>query len=475
MNEDPDDKKQVGKSRNLARDIRRNFKELTKRVLHRRPNSTRDVADLVDAIFKEIWGSDLSADERGRLLFAFGPWDDLKMAVLDARCQPLPEDTIPTTRADLLKLCESLLDRTNDLRMSTHFVAGWNDVPATREAAELERFSDLLWNTQANDPEFFHAVVSGRHGTAVTYLVRRRIPHGLSAEAAVRLIYRMALIWCAHDVQATAARARRSTIGAFGWLHFDNADAKRMVAGTPIAVWRAVYEMLIGNDGQYRTNEESRAGKPEAKPTRHWDVQTIKKDVRAWLDLVVPRDTTRASRDACVTGVRAAATDQKGIFWEEMRKEKTSPQLARQQMSQVWYHGLTPLQVTALGVIRLIQMEAILEQSILGIYKFPTGGAQLDPPLLPFQEKDLPNGWETRAQLLMDDLRRTIVKDVDLGSQNEDRKVGDGEPLHDDTCLDEAIEFIKQVAVPANDPEPPTGPRRTYALLNVCVPNRLRR
>src|SRR5690606_2697272 len=213
----------------------------------------------------------------------------------------------------------------------------------------------------------------------------------------------------------------RSTIGAFGWLHCNNADAQRMVAGTPIAVWRPVYEMLAGNVEQYPTNEEIRAGKPQAKPTRHWDVQNIKKDVRAWLDLVVPRDTTRASRDALVTGVRAAARDQEGTFWEEMRKDKTSPQLARQQMSQVWYHGLTPLQMTALAVIRLIQMEAILEQRILGMYKIPTGGARLDPPLLPFQEVELPPGWETRAQLLMDDLRRTIVKDVDLGSQNEDR------------------------------------------------------
>lgn len=473
MEDEPEEKK----SKNLARDIPRNFIRLTKEVIKARPRSLNGLLDLRNRLFAEIWGSNLSARDRQKLLFAFGPWDDLKMAVLDARCSALPDDKLPGSRTELLSLCERLLDRTGDFYMRTHFIAGWNGVRRETETAELNSFCDELWGTRVNDPEFFHAVVAGRHGTAVLYLANKRIPRGLTAEAAIRLIYRMALIWCAHDVQATAARARRSIRGPYSWLHGD-VEAERMTAGTVLAVWRPVYAMLTGNGGRYRTNEEARAGKPEGRPTRHDDVKTIRDRAEPMLDREMLGHHPRRSRDDLHNEVREYAENQDDLFWNEIRKEKTSHDVAQQQQSQIWYRGLTPLQMVSLTVIRLIQMEAILEKRIAGVYRLPLHGTAICPPMLSFDEAGLPHGWRTRALQLVDDLRRTILKDVDHGSRREEVRVGDGERPHDDTYLDGALAFLNAALrqpLP-NDPSAKlTGLRETLSLLDVCAVVRLLR
>lgn len=463
--------------KNLARQIPRNFIRLTKEVIKARPRSLNDLLNLRNRLFAEIWGSNLSAEDRQKLLFAFGPWDDLKMAVLDARCSALPDDKMPQSRAELLSLCEKLLDRTDDFHMRIHFIAGWNGVSREGEAAALNGFCDELWGTRANDPEFFHAVVTGRHGTAVLYLANKRIPLGMAAEAAIRLIYRMALIWCAHDVQATAVRARRSIKGPYSWLHGD-VEGERMTAGTVFAVWRPVYNMFIENDGRYRANEEARAGKPEGRPTRHDDVKTIRDRAEPMLDREMLRHHSRHSRDGLNNDVREYAEDQDDLFWNEIRKEKTSHNIVQLQQSQIWYRGLTPLQMVSLSVIRLIQMEAILENQIAGMYRHPIDGVAIFPPMLSFNEADLPHGWRTRALQLVDDLRRTILKDVDHGSRREEVRVGYGERPHDDTYLDGALDFLNDALRQPlrNDPSAkPTGLRATLSLLDVCAMIRLSR
>lgn len=206
--------------KNLARNIRLAFAKLSGEVRNARPKSLGAVLALRDSLRDQICGNDLAADQRQECLFTFNPrdprpWDKLEMAVLDSRCLPLPESKLPTTHDELLELCTNLLDRTDDFHMLVHFVDGWGDELLGGSA--LRAFCDQLWQTRVNDGDFFRAVVSGMHGTAVAHLCKR-IPRGHTAESAIRLIYRMALIWCAYDVQATAARARRSMTKPLGWL-----------------------------------------------------------------------------------------------------------------------------------------------------------------------------------------------------------------------------------------------------------------
>lgn len=459
------------KPKNLARSIPRNFCRLTKEVLKEMPMSLTDVKAVLSKLFGKIWGANLTEAQKQDDLFAFGPWEKAKMAVLDARCLPLPNEHLPKSRNELRALCRKLLDRTSGY-LAHRFIAGWDGVRIGEEEEALESFSDALWATNATDPEFFNAVAAGNFGTAMRYL-REQSSQGLRLSTAISLMYRMALIWSAHDVQATAARAYRSTRGPFDWLHFGKqGKGKRLTAGTIIAAWRPVYKMLTANAGNYRTNEESRSGKPETSASRHDDVKTIKEEATKSIDRSMLPEYPRAKRDALMSEVRVAAQTQDDLFFNELRKDKTPEEIGNLQLSQIWYHGLTPLQMGSLPIIALIRMETVLQTKLMEMYRSGSGRGQSLLPKLSFNEKELPKGWKTRARLLLDEIRRTIIKDADFGSQNIEKMASDGDVSHDDTWLDPTLDFMRQFASNANDTE---GPGKTYRLLELCVATRLLR
>ncbi|MEO1968565.1 MAG: hypothetical protein ABGW87_07635 [Sphingomonadaceae bacterium] len=468
--EDPKQKK----SKNRARDIAKNIVRLSKVVLHAAPKSFTEVRAIPKALYGEIWGSNMSAAELEAHLFAFGPWEDLKMAVLDARCHPLPDHLLPCSREELVDLCRSLFDRT-DSNLQSIFMEGWGLGATGREDEELSAFCSELWATREQSPDFFRAVVTGRHGAAVACL---RAPSwdGMPPTSAINLIFRMALIWCAHDVQATAARAYRSTRGAFGWLHSGQAgEGERMTAGTPIAVWRPAYKMLTENVGRYRTNEEVRNGKPEGKATRHDDVKTIWAEAKQHITKNEPRGGSRADRDDMINEVRQQAENQDDLFWNEIRKDRTSEEVVNQQMSQIWYHGLTPLQVASVATIGLVHMEAVLKQRIIEMYESPSKDIKVAPPSLAFQLNEMPTGWPARARLIVDGLRRAIIQDSDLDSKSDHQHEEDGAPANDDTYLDPAAAFMGQFWPEPNDQGRIVGPLRSYKLLKNCAVTRLKR
>lgn len=134
--------------------------------------------------------------------------------------------------------------------------------------------------------------------------------------------------------------------------------------------------------------------------------------------------------------------------------------------------------MVSVSVLRLIQMEAVLEKRIASMYRHSVGGATVHPPLLPFSETDLPRGWRTRALLLVDDLRRTILKDVDHGSRRDEVKLGDGERPHDETYIEGVLDFFKEERrqpIPNDPTAPETELKQTLSLLDICAVVRLTR
>ncbi|MFN3727369.1 MAG: hypothetical protein ACK4SZ_13830 [Allosphingosinicella sp.] len=414
----------------------------------------------------------LSPDERAARLYVFGSWDDLKMAVMDARRLPLPQQKLPKSEADLHILCQNLLDRTGAQTLRHRFVEGWSgdDFPA----AALKAFSEKLWSTARNDPEFFAAAVRGNHGSALAYLVEERVPMGLSAEQALCLIYKMALIWCAHDVQATVARARRSMVRPFGWLM--QGSAERMKATTVFAVWRPVYQWLSIHFDRYRTNEETRKGKPEGKPTRHDDVKTIRAAVAPVLSRSELLRSKRSERDALAAELRDFISTEEDEFWDELRNPT---RFDGKQMSQKWYSDLTPVQMAAVAVIRLIHVEETLEERLTSAFaRAVRARARPEVHLRPYQEHDLPRGWKARAKLLIDDLRRSLLDDVDHHTRRPDDERGEAEaPAHDEPFIDAALKFLDAAMKEPmpNDPDNLTGRRLTLSLINVAAAARFQR
>lgn len=456
------------KSKNLAREIPRNFHRLSREVIERKPKDIDEIGEVVKALSDEIGGYDLSPQERQEKLFAFSPWEEMQRGVLDFRCMPLPNNLEPTSKQELLNLCWKLLDRTEGY-LAHRFIEGWSGVSVGRAEDEVSKFCDELWQTQKSDPEFFTAVVTGHHGTAIQYL-RNRLPLGLRAETAIDLVYRMALIWSAHDTQATAARAALSIRGDFGWLHSGKqGEGERMTASTPIAVWKPVVEMLTRNLENYLTNEERREGKPEATPTRHDDVNTIKEVALARIDPSMLREFPRKDRDDLIRTVRHVIQESDHLFFKETRNKKTSGSVANLQMSQVWYDGLTPLQVAALPIIALVQTENTLKNRLLEMYSSPNDAEVVD---LKFKSGELGRNWKFRARQLHDEIRRTIIGDVDLGSQNSERKTMDGGISHDDTFISPTVAFMRQFSPGFVGP---AKGEKSYRLLKLCTATRLLR
>ncbi len=460
------------KLKNLARYLTPNVAKVAREVMRKAPTTLAAKLNLVRYLFNDIRGDNLSPDQQQAGLYRFGPWNELKVAVLDARVMPLPEEKMPKSEQGLRALCDNLLDRTGDNELRECFVRGWSGEVGLDAA--LKAFCGKLWMTARNDPDFFGAVVRGYHGTAVRYLVHRRVPLGVSRDQAIDLIFHMALLWCAHDVQATAARAHLVMTRPFGWLIFG--QAKRIMANTVFAIWRPRYELMHRHLDRYRTNAEARAGKAEGKPSRHDEVATIKAEVEVSLEPRLLLKVKRADRDAAAEATREFIETNGDEFWEELRNP--TGRYDGKQQSEVWYHGLTPLQMVALAVLRLIHAETVLRDRIVAMCEAEKRGETIPPAeFLPHSEQALPRGWQERARQLVDDLRRVILDDSDHHSHRTATKSDHDEPSTYVAYLDAARRFIDQAM---EEPLPVgaaslKGKRQTLFLLSIAAGARFQR
>lgn len=460
-------------SKNLARNLTPNWAKIAREVMIALPKTLTDMLNVVRFLRNDILGENTSSQKRQKLLYSFGPWEKLKSAVLDARLEPLPQEFTPKSEAELHAFCLKLLDRTGDFPLRKHFVEGW--CGKLNALSALEEFSAKLWATRRNDPEFFDATVRGFHGTAARYIVRKRVPLGLTRDQAIDLIFRMALTWSAHDVQATTARALLVMTRPFGWLIFGS--AKRMTAATVFSIWRRPYEILNLNFNWHRTNLEAQAGKPAGKPSRHDEVITIKAEVEPFLDRSLLLDVKRSERDAAVgTALKGVETIENG-FWDELRNP--TGRYDGMQMSEVWYHGLTPLQMIGLGVVRLIHAETVLRDRIEAVLEAEERGKPMPATeLLPHSEQALPRGWEVRSRLLVDDLRRVILSDSDLHSRRpDDEKLEASAPSKNSDHIKAALQFIESAMKEPmpSDLNESDGKRNTLAKLSIATAVRFQR
>jgi hypothetical protein len=459
------------KLKNLARYLTPNVAKIAREVMRKLPTTLAARLSLVRFLFNDIRGDNLSPEQWQAGLYRFGQWDELKVAVLDARLMPLPAEKLPKSEEELRALCNNLLDRKGDNELREHFVKGWSGEMGLDAA--LRELCGKVWMTARNDPDFFDAVVRGYHGTAVRYLVHRRVPFGVSRDEAIDLIYHMALIWCAHDVQATAARAHLVMTRPFGWLMFG--QAKRMMAATVFAVWRPRYKVLDLHLDRYRTNAEARAGKAEGKLSRHDEVATVKAEVEVSLDPTLLLKVKRSERDAAVEATREFVEITEDGFWDELKNP--SGRYDDMQQSEVWYHGLTPLQMVALAVLRLIHAETVLRDRVVTMCEAEKRGEAISPAeFLPHCDQAFPRGWEKRARLLVDDLRRVILMDSDHQTRR-DQEEGDYGASKNASHLTAALRFIDEALeepLPMN-PADLKGKRRTLSLLSVAAAARFQR
>lgn len=453
-------------NKNLARTLAWRFGPLTRKVLAAKPQSVEEVRTLFSRLFNDLWGRNKTIEERQAELYSFGSCDAYLPAVLEDGWLPLPVGMVPHSRDALEELCKNLLDRTADSTLQDIFLAGWRTKNDDKSARTIfEEFREDLWETHRTDPEFFSAVVRGMHGTAFDYQAGKEASKYLTRVRAVRLVSRMALVWAAHDVQLTVAAARLSKTRPLAGLV--SGLAKNMKADTVFAVSRPVYKIVQRYLPNYRTNEEIRQGKPKGKLSKHDNVATIRSNLpeenrEAFADFVgIGGDGepfTRRRRDGFLQDLRRALEEQSDEFWAEL-KEPTG-RFAGMTMSEVWYRGLQPAEMSALAAIRLVFWEERLQTHILGLKnKYWEPGA--------YKPKDL--GWKKRVADIVHNLHRVIL-------HNAGPLDGEDVPGNDHTHIKNAEKFIADaLSTPLPPDGKPVGRMKTFLDLDVYVAGRFDR
>lgn len=345
----------MASSKNLTRLLSVNVVRLAAAVLKEFPKSGFDLDRIVAGLRNQIWAADLSDDGKRALLFGDQAWDQLPMAVLEARHLHLPDTRIPEHEKGLSNLCDWLMSRDadDDGSLRAVFVAGW--AAKERPEAAFSTFVGQLWAIRETDIAFFNAVVSGHHGLALEIIAERRLSARLDEALAVRLLTQMALIWAAFDCQCTTARVRRSMTRPFGWLV--TGEAAQIRAATLVSLFRPLAVSLSKIRTSYR-----HADQPETRKA------SIRMD--AVMDI---RAKAKSSADEieCARGPHAHAglmaeiarrdAQPKQPFLQQIQQSHTDAGFGVRQMSQVWYADLLPIQAVGLPVLRLVQMEQMLE------------------------------------------------------------------------------------------------------------------
>lgn len=418
------------------------FPFLIKAILEELPRSEADLDRLVGALRDKIWGADLTADQKSALLFGQEPWDALPMAVMSARYLPLPKDLLPETQEDLHTLCSRLLCREGDHDLQSLFVAGWGDKAGYHQ--DFENFVRDLFELRDVAPTFYQATVSGDHGHALKLIIEG-LPKSTTDAHALRLLTRMALIWAAFDCQATTARVRRSMRKPLGWLLAG--EAKQVTAGALVAVFRPLERVHRKLLAHYRSrgdvSPDSRTGGRLAKAKtriRHDAVMTARAKA-----LTHAEQIERGEGDFAMDDVVDGLTLSENPFTTQLRQERTDEAFGRMRMSELWWHGLTPIQIVGFVAMRLTQLEQQLEHRLrtaLTDGRLSTGATNFVMP--DFDETRMRWGWKARCLTVAAALREAILHDPDLYSKSEARTIDDrSHATNDDGFTNKVLKFLE--------------------------------
>lgn len=321
------------------------------------------------------------------------------------------------------------------------------------------------------------AGLRGQHALALAMIAERRVSPVLDDEGAIRILTRMALIWAAFDCQATAARARRTMTNPMGWLV--NGAAVRMRASTLVSVFRPIDRALRQFVDAYRTSGDGGGAqtRPKSRLSAVQDIRARAADQASHLHATDgPFALDTVVREARVRSIQTA-----NPFFEQVRQDKTDGAFANQQMSQVWYADLLPLQIVGLAAMRLVQMEQQLGTLLRGaIARAREADAQPQVLVPDFHDFTLRPSWKGRSRALADALRSAVLQDADHYSvrRSRARVSGAGEtsehPGHDDQFIDAVSLFLTKTgrSRPVDNTPAWIMRRRVFEQLDVAVGKR---
>ena len=411
--------------------------------------------------------------------------DGVPLGILAIKEEPLPLRFLPESKPDLLRFCERLITIEPDEHLVALVVRGW-PAPQSSLAAHVDR----LWELYNYDRETYRFVVCGQHYSAQERAFRRGVPAHWPPLTLELVIARTALLWCAHDVQLSIARAIRmernpfgqvaSAAGLSGTLPFLESQYRVLRPSTVISIARPRYDRLLEvlskrdmPEADQRRYLEKAAGKDAAFRRVLRQAEQLYRHGKA--------ETLTAAVDREIKRMPALIQDlaKQNPFWRGLVDEGAGP--AERTFNQLCFSGLTLLQAIAVAILRLCQAEKEIAKLIARTAALPERSPLARLLSLPgYRRSTLGPGGIKRAQNLLRAYRcRFPDKDFETCARTKPFVLSPGEMLDlgnvGMTVLQRAEEFLGRVGRRrvADHEGPMDCIRRTYYLLDVIPDIRL--
>lgn len=304
------------------------------------------------------------------------------------------------------------------------------------------KLGKLAHSPEPNARLFYTKVMAGEHLAAMRHLQKNGAPDSLGMDEALAIVLMQTLLFTARDVQVNAAilsNTMRQPIAGLlakvaGYIRLDGIETIfRPVSETSAKA----QELYLGREGRAEERRERLAARRPGNPLRpaketklttsvgklasHWLKQKFSK--------ISPRQAVRA-RQALDEAIPTLKTENgrflglpETVLGITIDGKRTPFNTSLRMAVALHYSGLNPVECLSASVWRFMQSAVHLTGTfeVMTSHYRETGKFKFDPikRLPKFELSRLPKGTKTRVRLLVDHLRRTIVKDAAFGSRSK--------------------------------------------------------
>ncbi len=334
-------------------------------------NPDRGPDEVVSDLHHEGHYGGLSENDQPKVLFdAAHTLEEVPLGILSHKEEPLPVELLPTSSQELLDLCTRLISVVPDKHLVALIVSGW---PAGNLVG-LETHVANLWHLRESDYDLYRYLVCGQHYCARTRALEGRRPEGWTQAAFDHVLARMALLWCARDVQVTFARNARLESNPFGTVAapslpsgkrlFLDSSYRVLSPETVVEIARpdhAMFERTLAMRGKPEKDQKNFL-KNEGMNSRrfrraHGDAKRSYAGGSGRVSsFLVHEQVARAKEEK-------ERLEQTNPFWRHLANPVAEPPLAR-TFAQLCLTGLTVVTANAVSILRYCQAEKEIEQLI---------------------------------------------------------------------------------------------------------------
>ncbi len=410
---------------------------------------------------------------------------DLPIGLLTEKECMLPRAFLPSGFSEILHHCQRMISVSGDKSYIAYAVAGWEacsvsrtdfrkiQVTAERNASDhLAAHARALAQIEADHPKLYEAILCGQHKTALNLLSQTMPKLVLKQHRVPAVIAEHGLIYCLHDLQLIAARARAAEANPF-----ESLASSTMVQMKPENMAnqsRRQAATLNSLLAQYTTLSEELGGKPPPEEIPDGEsLQFLANQVRyeaknRGTDLF----SYRLQIDDLVRFMRNNTLSKSQTFLDIVGQPVSRNGMAA-SFNALWFSGLSATQTVSVAILRYLQAEKTIE--LLVDERDPRSKRPLrEHTAMPAYDLS-PKAPNTirEAQDLLFMLRQTILHDKDFTAKEE--SVWERSDREGRSPIKKAVKVLKewgQREIGA-DKGSLDDEGRTYYLLDVIPEHRL--